>query len=139
MISEVEWLLPGTPVTQVVPVKGDSAAKIVAPDPRIRGRRRKGISAPGRGIPQPGGGRGRRGSASGSPDGGRAQQRTSTLQPVLGSWASGNTSNRRLTLYFLTAAAAESLEWIILVPGVAMRHVLALLAAALLWKCSKPC
>lgn len=34
-MEEVEWLLPGTPVTQVVPVKGDSAAKIVAPDPRL--------------------------------------------------------------------------------------------------------
>lgn len=34
-MEEVEWLLPGTPVTQVVPAKGDSAAKIVAPDPRL--------------------------------------------------------------------------------------------------------
>jgi hypothetical protein len=35
VMEEVEWLLPGTPVTQVVPAKGDSAAKIVAPDPRL--------------------------------------------------------------------------------------------------------
>jgi hypothetical protein len=34
-MEEVEWLLPGTPVTQIVPVKGDFAAKIVAPDPRM--------------------------------------------------------------------------------------------------------
>lgn len=34
-MEELEWLLPGTPVVQVVPVKGDFAAKIVAPDPRM--------------------------------------------------------------------------------------------------------
>ena len=35
IMEEVEWLLPGTPVVQVVPAKGDAAAKIVAPDPRM--------------------------------------------------------------------------------------------------------
>lgn len=35
VMEEVEWLLPGTPVTQIVPAKGDFAAKIVAPDPRM--------------------------------------------------------------------------------------------------------
>ena len=35
IMEEVEWLLPGTPVIQVVPAKGDAAAKIVAPDPRM--------------------------------------------------------------------------------------------------------
>lgn len=34
-MDEVEWLLLGTPVEQVVPSKGDSAARIVAPDPRM--------------------------------------------------------------------------------------------------------
>lgn len=34
-MEEVEWLLAGTPVTQVVPAKGDFAAKIIAPDPRL--------------------------------------------------------------------------------------------------------
>jgi hypothetical protein len=34
-MEEVEWLLPGTPVVQVVPAKGGFAAKIVAPDPRM--------------------------------------------------------------------------------------------------------
>ncbi len=31
----MEWLLLGQPVDQVVPAKGDSAARIVAPDPRM--------------------------------------------------------------------------------------------------------
>lgn len=34
-MEEVEWLLLGVPVDQVVPAKGDSAARIVAPDPRM--------------------------------------------------------------------------------------------------------
>ena len=34
-MEEVEWLLLGQPVDQVVPAKGDSAARIVAPDPRM--------------------------------------------------------------------------------------------------------
>jgi hypothetical protein len=34
-MREVEWLLLGTPVDQVVPAKGDLAARIVAPDPRM--------------------------------------------------------------------------------------------------------
>ena len=34
-MEEVGWLLPGTPIVQVVPAKGDFAAKIVAPDPRM--------------------------------------------------------------------------------------------------------
>lgn len=34
-MDEIEWLLPGTHVEQVVPAKGDFAAKVVAPDPRM--------------------------------------------------------------------------------------------------------
>ena len=34
-MEEVEWLLPGIPVEHVVPAKGDFAAKVVAPDPRM--------------------------------------------------------------------------------------------------------
>jgi hypothetical protein len=34
-LEEVEWLLLGTPIEHVVPAKGDMAAKIVAPDPRM--------------------------------------------------------------------------------------------------------
>jgi hypothetical protein len=34
-LHELEWLLSGTPVEQVTPVRGDIAAKIVAPDPRM--------------------------------------------------------------------------------------------------------
>jgi hypothetical protein len=34
-MEEVEWLLLGTPIEHVVPAKGDRAAKIVAPDPRL--------------------------------------------------------------------------------------------------------
>jgi len=34
-MDEVEWLLLGQPVDQVVPSKGGSAARIVAPDPRM--------------------------------------------------------------------------------------------------------
>lgn len=34
-MNEVEWLLLGQPVDQVVPTKGGSAARIVAPDPRM--------------------------------------------------------------------------------------------------------
>ena len=35
LMQETEWLLLGQPVDHVVPVKGDSAARIVAPDPRM--------------------------------------------------------------------------------------------------------
>ena len=35
LMEETEWLLLGLPVDQVVPVKGDSAARIIAPDPRM--------------------------------------------------------------------------------------------------------
>jgi hypothetical protein len=34
-LEEAEWLLLGTPIEHVVPAKGDMAAKIVAPDPRM--------------------------------------------------------------------------------------------------------
>jgi hypothetical protein len=34
-MEEVEWLLLGAPIEHVVPAKGDLAAKIVAPDPRM--------------------------------------------------------------------------------------------------------
>jgi hypothetical protein len=34
-LHELEWLLLGTPIEQVTPVRGDQAAKIVAPDPRM--------------------------------------------------------------------------------------------------------
>lgn len=34
-LHELEWLLLGTPVEQVTPVRGDGAARIVAPDPRM--------------------------------------------------------------------------------------------------------
>jgi hypothetical protein len=34
-MHELEWLLKGTPVVQVTPVRGDGAARIIAPDPRM--------------------------------------------------------------------------------------------------------
>jgi hypothetical protein len=34
-LDELEWLLLGEPIAHVVPAKGDSVAKIVAPDPRM--------------------------------------------------------------------------------------------------------
>ena len=43
-MEEVEWLLGGTTVDQVVPAKGNGAARIVAPDPRLYALQKRWLS-----------------------------------------------------------------------------------------------